>query len=504
MEIKLTIRQSDWSEVLDSLKLYGEGMIVGSAEIDGVKYPNIGLRYRGQTSYTYQGKKNPFLIRLDHIHPEQNHQGYAALVLSNALRDPSYVREHMAFGIARQYMDAPMSGFCKLYINGEFIGLYTHIEPVDRDFLQRRYSDRWKTLYKCSPKTEKDLGPDHCRKGVFANLGYEDDPNCYAFNYTLKEGAGWADLIEMTRILEKEPQRIAEVLDVDAMLWMIAYNNVLANLSSYSGRHSSNYYLIQGQDGRFRPVVWDLNLAFGSFKNTGVGSDLNSRDMERMDPFLHQDNVMKPLIRTLLQDDLNKKIYVSHMRQIIQDHFRDNRFLQQARDLQRLIGPAVQDEKAPYYTKEEFGKSLDKTIGTRTKIPGLASFMEARATYLRKDDRLRAVAPEVVSVSLRQRARFAAESVDAFHFSVVAARQTRKVQLFYRFSAEESFRSIWLEATPHEGLEPGQEHFSGSVVPGEGHTAIEYYVLAENLAAVTFHPEQYRVSALRAKLEDLN
>jgi hypothetical protein len=503
-EIRLTIRQADWSRVLDSMKIYGEGMIVGAAEIDGLKYPNVGIRYRGQTSYTYEGKKNPFLIKLDYIHPEQQHQGYPALTLSTALRDPSYLREYLGFAIARDYMDAPKANFCKLFINNEYHGLYINIEPVDKGFLQRRMADRWSSLFKCSPKENKDLGPEHCRKGTFANLSFEEDANCYLFNYTLKEGEGWQDLIELTRILEQEPQRAEEVLDVDATLWMLAFNNVLANLSSYTGRYSSNFYLYQGTDGRFVPVVWDLNLAFGSFKNTGIGSDLSSRDMEKLDPFLHRDNPAKPLIKALLQQDLYQRIYAAHIRQIINDHFRDDRFLNRARQLQKSIQSAVAQEKFGYYTLEEFNKSLDKTIGSKTKIPGLASFMESRSVFLRKHESLRFVTPEVVTVDLAKRPVYAQETVESFNFMVTTARQTRQVRLYYRFSPDEPFQSQWLDVKPHEGLEAGQDHFAGSVTPPQGAGSLEYYLMLSSNAAVSFYPERYRTEPNKARLEDLN
>jgi hypothetical protein len=503
-EIRLTIRQADWARVLDSMKIYGEGMIVGAAEIDGLKYPNVGIRYRGQTSYSYEGKKNPFLIKLDYIHPEQQHQGYSSLTLSTALRDPSYLREYLGFAIARDYMDAPKANFCRLFVNNEYHGLYINIEPVDKGFLQRRASDRWSSLFKCSPKEIKDLGPDHCRKGAFANLSFEEDANCYLFNYTLKEGEGWQDLIELTRILEQEPSRVEEVLDVDAALWMLAFNNVLANLSSYTGRYSSNFYLYQGTDGRFVPVVWDLNLAFGSFKNTGIGSDLSSREMEKLDPFLHKDNPAKPLIKGLLQQDLYQWIYVAHMRQIINDHFRDDQFLNRARQLQKSIQQSVADEKHGYYTLDEFNKSLDKTIGSKTKIPGLANFVEARSVFLRKHESLRFVTPEIVTVDLAKRAEFSQETVESFNFKVTTARQARQVRLYYRFSPEESYQSVWLDVKPHEGLQAGQDHFVGSVTPPQGVETVEYYLMLVSNAAVSFHPERYRSEPHKARLEDLN
>ena len=39
------------------------------------------------------------------------------------------------------------------------------------------------------------------------------------------------------------PPVAEKVLDVDRALWMLAFNNVLVNLDSYSGAFRQNYYL---------------------------------------------------------------------------------------------------------------------------------------------------------------------------------------------------------------------------------------------------------------------
>ncbi len=504
-EIKLTIRQSNWSEVLDSMKMYGEGMIVGAAEIDGVKYPNIGIRYRGQTSYAYKGSKNPFQIKLDYIHPDQNHQGLTGLTLSNALRDPTYLREYLGFAIAREYMIAPRANFCKLYVNDQYAGLYINIEPIDKQFLTSLWGDQWTSLFKCSPETEKDKSPANCKKGTFANLEFEDDPGCYPYNYTVKEGEGWPDLIELTRILTQEPSRAHEYLDIDATLWMLAYNNVLVNLSSYSGRYSHNYYLVRNTSGRFTPIVWDLNLAFGSYKNTGKGSDLSQKELEKLNPFLHEDNLTKPLIHALLSNDLYNKMYVSHIKQIIKDNFKEDAFIIRTRSLQNVISNAVSLEKKAYYSFEEFSRSLDKTIGTKSKIPGLATFMQARVSFLRKHERFRAVTPEIVGVELTKRDKFAKSDIDAFAFQVVADKQPKRVHLFYRLNGDHEFKTTLLDSKQTKGLGVGQESYAITIPPGERTAAeIEYYLMVEGTAGVSFFPQDYRKKKLSVSLKDLN
>lgn len=503
-EMRLTIRQSNWAQVLDSMKIYGEGMIVGAAEIDGVKYPNVGIRYRGQTSYTYEGDKNPYQIELNYIHPDQNHQGYKSFTLSNTLRDPSYLREYLGFAIARSYMSAPEANFVKLYVNNEYAGIYVNIEPVDADFLKRRMSGAWTSLFKCSPDLDIDKGPENCKKNTFGNLEFEEDANCYLYNYRLKEGDGWQNLIELCRILEQEPTKIASVLDVDATLWMHAFNNMTANLSSYSGQHSHNYYLYRGQNGLFSPVIWDLNLAFGSFKNTGQGSDLSIKEMTELDPFLNANNLTKPLIRQLLADEFYRKVYVSHMRQLMQEKFRRDSFRKECEAVMTRIKPAVSQEKNGYYTMDEFNESLDKTVGTRSKIPGLAQFMEDRVNYLKRLDDFTVVEPEVISVDVLKRKENETAQLNSFTITVIAGKIPKRVHLYYRFADNKAFDSILMEPKPDDKLGNGEGRFVTKIKPSEGEKTLQYYIVAENTAAVAFYPKSYRQQPLTITLEELN
>ena len=504
-EIRLTIREPNWSAMLDSLKIYGEEMIVASAEIDGVKYPNTGVRYRGQGSYTYKGARNPFQIRLDYVHPDQNHAGLKSFVLSNSLRDPSLLREYMGFAIARDYMVAPRANYARLYINGKYQGLYVLIEPIDRSFLDRTLPGAWTHLFKCTPDERVKTTAAGCLKNTYCNLEYQKDAGCYPANYELKQGQGHQDLVELIRILNKEPKEIEKVLDVDATLWMLAYNNVIVNLGSYSGRYSQNYYLVRGANGKFIPVVWDLNLAFGSYKNTGIGSDLSLKDLEKLDPFLHAGNATKPLIKALLSNDLYRKIYVSHMKQIVKDHFREDKFAARSKKLHDLIRSAVVEDKAFGYTPDEFTKSLANTTGTRSRIPGIVAFMQARSEFIWKNELFRAQTPVVAKVDLARRGQYAQEKIGEFTFDVTTAKGAKRVWLYYRFSGETDFRSMPMVLSTKENSQPGEAVFSLTVSPSapEVH-GMEYYILLENPAGVTFYPENYRKEPAKADLKELN
>ena len=56
--------------------------------------------------------------------------------------DPSHMRERVAYSIFQDFdVPAPRTAHATLTVNGEFLGLFTLVEQVDRAFAQRRFDD---------------------------------------------------------------------------------------------------------------------------------------------------------------------------------------------------------------------------------------------------------------------------------------------------------------------------------------------------------------------------
>ena len=53
---------------------------------------------------------------------------------------------------------------------------------------------------------------------------------------------------------------------------MHAFNYTLINFDSYVG-YGQNYYLYKSLSNQFQPILWDLNMSFGSFRLTDDNPD---------------------------------------------------------------------------------------------------------------------------------------------------------------------------------------------------------------------------------------
>ena len=503
-EIRLTLPTADWVNVLDSMRIYGTDALTASVVIDGLRYDGATVRFRGDKSYAKGLKRNPFSIKLNGTSLAQNHQGYSLIKLSAAVRDPSMVREMLFHEIASKYMPASQAAYTKLYVNQEYVGVFVNVESVDKQFFENNYGTSNGAAFKAGVDIKPENVPITCKQNIFGSLEYEDNLECYKGNFELDSRGGWTELQELTRKLGQEPSNVGQLLDIDRALWMLALNNVMVNLNSYSGNYSVNYYLYRDVNNHFQPVHWDLNLSFGSYKNTGSGSDLDLRALQNLDPLLHADNLYKPLVSQLLKDPLNRKIYLAHVRQINEENFLNGAYEKRAQELRGMIVVPFNDDKNKTYSYDDFQRSFNSTVGKKSKIPGLTELMGKRSRFLKTHPELTKLPPVVSEVSVKGRGKLEAQKLNAFFVSARADKYPLRMYLYYRFAAQDAYTMVAMSEENTPRLAAGVKSFAVQVEANNPEATLDYYILAENVGAAGFLPANYTRQPYKIKLSELN
>ncbi len=507
-DIRISFDNANWMNTLDSLRINGDDMTIGKVQIDGLTYENVGIGYAKNYTHQLAGKRNPWLIKLNFIDKKQNHQGYRNLTISQAMRDPSLVREVLGYEIARRYMPAPNANYVNLTVNSENKGVYINVEAVDDIFIQKNFVNTEggsSAAFRCVPDTRTSVQAD-CDQTNFGALRFEKNAKCYLRNFDMLSKGGWDDLIELTRVLNNEPQNINKMINIDRTLWFLAFNNVIVNLNGYEGQNSGNYYLVRDASGLFNFVPTELSLSFGGFKNTNGQSDLDLEGLIALDPVLHINNAAKPLISQLLKNPDNKKIYFSHVRQILADWFDNSVYQTRATAFQTLITPYYNNTAEKPYEMAEFQRSLLETVGKVTKIPGIVELMSKRAKFLKKHPDLLNIPPQVSDINFTNRQKYTTKSVGEFHIKAKVDNFPRRVRLMFRpQGSTEAFieQQMFDDGKNHDG-EAGDKYF-GTVVKPEGkYDAIEFYIIAENAGAAVFVPSNYINERRKISLAELN
>lgn len=491
-EIKIKTEAEKWRYLLDSLRINGDGVLEASVEINGKNYEKAKFRYQNFRAFTPNAKINPLHIELDEKHGIHN-----TLSLSHALRDPSLLREVMAYEIIRNYMPAPRANLAKVYVNDEFYALLVNIEPIDEAYLKKYYDSAEGTFFRSQPQIGAKVTTG-CKKTAFASLQYDQSLLCYQDQFEAE--GNWKALQQLTKSLEGDLKALSRNLNIDESLWMLALNNVLINLNSYTGRGSQNYSLYRDANGQFRPVFGELNLAFGSYKNTGEGSDLSVEALHKLDPLLHAYSDQKPLISKLLANEHYRKIYISHMRTILEDYFWNEKFESQVMALHQKVEPILAENDQ---ASERFNNSLILTTGKRSKIPGLVAFMRNRARFLKKHPTMTVLPSNVASIELAKREQFSSKKIEAFEFQVEVDRFPKEVVLFYRFKETSPLVKVKMTDDGKQGDKTANDGIFGAKIIPQGDT-IEYYIFVENSGAASFEPSNYPFNLKKASLKELN
>jgi len=485
-EIKIYFDQTNWDYLLDSMYVEGsEGRLTAVyMTIDGVQLDSVGVRYKGYSSASTNRLKNPFNIKLDYIKGNQTYNDIDKIKLSNVIHDPSFVRETLSYEIARKYMPASEANYANVYVNDTLIGLYSNVEAVAGEFLQKHYNSSDNPFFKCNPENLDLFGEN---SNLSNTLG--TDSTLYYPLYDLKSDFGWSNLYNLIDTLNNYAGDIEEILNVDRTLWMHALNYSLVNFDSYIG-YAQNYYLYKDNNGRFNPVLWDLNQSFASYRLADASihfSGFNIQEAKEMDPLLHHNNVSvypRPLMRNIFINDRYRRMYIAHMRTIMDENFANQDYATRAQYMQTLIDTDVQNDTNKFYSYTDFTDNLNSTVTDLIDYPGITDLMDARNTYLSTYPGFLG-APDITNINSTPTNLSIGDSV------WISARVTDadSVILAYRFSSTELFNKVDMfdDGLHNDGL--ANDSVYGFKIMNIG-SVVDYYIFADNDTAGRFSPER--------------
>ena len=258
--IFLEFENEDWETELEAFKPT-DVEVPAVMTVDGQRYPNVGVSFRGASSFGHvpAGNKRSFNISMDFVDDDQRLYGYKTLNLLNCNGDASMMSSYLYHQIASQKIATPKVNFVKVVVNGESWGVYANAQQFNKDFLKENYDTKKGARWKVSGSPRGD--------GGLRYLGDDIEPYRERFEIKSKDDPqAWSDLIELCKRLQQAPiekldTELADVLDLDGVLWFLAVDVALINSDGYWTR-ASDYSIFQDPDGRFHILPHDMNEAF--------------------------------------------------------------------------------------------------------------------------------------------------------------------------------------------------------------------------------------------------
>ena len=238
--------------------------------VDGKKYPLVGARFRGMSSFgmVAAGSKRSLNLSVDLADEKQRLLGYKTLNLLNAHEDPSFISTVLYSQIARKHIAAPKANLVKVVINGESWGIYANVQQFNKEFMIDNFKSPKGARWKVSGSPGGRGGLEYTGDNV------EDYKRRFEIKSADKKES-WQALINLCRVLNQTPPEnlkteLEKILDIDGLLWFLALDIGLINGDGYWIR-SSDYSIALDKKGKFHILPHDMNEAFHAPHGPGMG-----------------------------------------------------------------------------------------------------------------------------------------------------------------------------------------------------------------------------------------
>tara|TARA_B100001115_G_C15833090_1_gene416143 strand:- start:436 stop:2220 length:1785 start_codon:yes stop_codon:yes gene_type:complete len=457
--------------------------------MNGVSYDSVGVRYKGNSTFCLpndiSNPKVPYNIDMNYFISGQNLLGYKKLKLANAWMDPTFVKQISSSNVYRKYLPTGESNLVKLYVQGNYLGLYVSDESINKQFLKKHFDEKSGPLFKCD-NIDRFCDTANAPSAMPPNLFYMgDDTTLYYDSYDMKSDYGWEELVNLIKVINTDFENIDSVLNVDRTLWAFAVNQVIANLDCYNTYYVHNYYLYQTKDGLFQMIPWDLD---NSFVGAIMGFDYWSpSNVYEYDPYFTGPNLggttqpwdERPLLFKLLNNPFYRKIYTAHLRTIINESLNISDIGANVIDLQNVGLSAASQDNNKAFSMSDYYSNVNSALWTGWGFGGIISTVDARKQFLLSHPEISMSPPIISELNISE------------NFVTVNIVGANSVELMVTTSEYNSkFQSFQMFDDGTGGDQLANDGIFSCLFPFNGNTNVKFYIRAENNDAISLLPER--------------
>lgn len=378
--IYLTFPQTNYWNLLIA-NYSSQTNIPATMVVDGITYDSVGVRFKGQTSYsgTMSSQKKSFNIETDFIYGNQDLMGYNILNLNNCFQDESFIREVFFQHQIKKHIPAAKSAYVKLYINGGNWGVYPNVQQLNKDFLEEWFLSNDGTNWRADRPPGSGGPGGGWGDGTAALNWLGADTSLYKPYYTLKstnKPNPWEELKNTCDILENTPlatlpTTLKDYMDIDRALWFLASEVLFADDDSYIYKGKMDYYAYwEPETGRLVPQEYDGNSVMDPTHQTWSA-------------FYNATNANYPLMNRLFAVPELRQRYLAHLRTLITEYFDTTTAFPIINNYKAMIDTMVLNDPKKIYTYTQFNN----------EIPVLKNFITTRKNFLLSNTEVAQVAP---------------------------------------------------------------------------------------------------------------
>ena len=458
IDIQINPDTLDWiyNNVDSYIEWHATFIFNGNAITDTLE--NVGFRLRGNTS-RYSAKKS-FKVSFNTFEPGRKWYGLEKLNLNGEHNDPSIMRSKLSWELVREMgLPGPRCNHVRVYINGNFYGVYINVEHIDEEFVKSRFDNNDGNLFKCLYPADlkyKGSNPDVYKEVYGDRRAYDLKTNSGLDNYS--------DLANLIDILNNTPENdfyceITDVFNVFDYLKAAAIDVFIANWDGYI-YNKNNFYLYHNTEtDKMEYIHYDLDNTYGI---DWFGKEWSTRDIYDWE---QHGSEVRPLYTKMMENQEFRDLYSAYMQKLVVDITDPDVLFPRLNELRDMITAYVADD--PYYPLDygydidDFYNSFEEPIGAHVE-KGIKQYINERRISANSQVEENATIPVINYIHFD----YPLPGEDFWISAYVSAVQPlQTVRVEYQVNAGTTQYATLFDDGDHNDKEAGDDIY-GAMIPG--------------------------------------
>ena len=351
LEIDIQVDEEDWDTIRNQTREFFDSLppdrqfapvdspysyVDANVTIDGVNYPQVGLRKKGFLGS--QDSERPSLkIKLDYTDSDANIDGLNILTFNNNKQDATLLSQYLTYKLFDEAgSPGSRASFARITVNGNDLGVYTHVESVKDHLLEREFGNANGVLYE---GTVTDFYPE------------------WEGSFERKRGnrkKGLKHIEKLIEVLEEDAleslEELWELVDEDAFYRFWALEGLLSFWDGYSGNRNNYFVYLNPDTGKFHFMPWGTDAVF---EKNPMGWELeNSPKSVKTQGLIAQ---------RVFTTEEGRKRYAREIRELLENHWDEEALLAEIIRVETLLDQYLNSSQI--YSQDS--GSLREFIGTR-------------------------------------------------------------------------------------------------------------------------------------------
>ena len=329
LKVKITVDPKDW----DTIRYQGQDFLTALADrrqyhpiespyiyveatvsIDGVEFHRVGIRKKGFLG-SLNSNRPSLKVRLNHIDKSSQIDGLTNLTFNNNQQDPSLISQFMGYRLFNAAgLPAPRCAYAHLSVNGQSLGIYSHVERIHRSFLKRNFGNDNGVLY----------------EGTVVDF-FED----WAGSFEKKIGkdkVGRQKIKQLIQVLKQDyynmEDAINKLVDLNSFYRFWAMEGLLGFWDGYSGNSNNFFIYFNLETDKFHFIPWGADSLFERF--SPIKDD-------RKDPVSVKTKGL--VAHKLYQLESGRQRYGQALKIILEKYWNEKELLLETKKVEELLKP---------------------------------------------------------------------------------------------------------------------------------------------------------------------